>query len=42
MQTIDVFSLPWASDTYQLVATVRYGLVPFDTQSAVVGCNSAI
>ena len=40
--SVDVFSLPWASDTYQLVATVRYGLVPFDTQSAVVGYNIAI
>lgn len=40
--SVEVFSLPYMSDTYQLVATVRYAIVPFDTQSAVVGYNIAI
>ncbi len=36
---LDVVPLGYFSDTYQLWATVRFGLVSFDTTSAVVGYN---
>lgn len=40
--TLEIVPLGYFSDTYQLWATVRYAIVPFDTQSAVVGYNIAV